>query len=169
MSVDHDAARAVAALREAGYSATVADSAGTAVLISTATATALLADVKRLTKARGEAWEAHDDVEVELTADMEWLKGANAKLDAEVQRLTKLTSTCSCDMGPWSTGPEADCSVHGAIQAHAQASKRIAELEAEVRRLEEVNTRAAERIFKLAERQAYGGNPLTLDVPGNTP
>lgn len=99
----------------------------------------------------------------ELAADVEWLRGANTKLDAargalaaEVERLTKARGEA------WEA--------HDDVEAECDAARaRIAELEAEVRRLEEVNTRAAEQIFKLAERQAYGGNPLTLDVPGSTP
>lgn len=55
-----------------------------------------------------------------------------ADLEAEVERLA---STCTCDTGPWSTGPEADCAVHGAIRAYNLSQTRVAYLEAEVARL----------------------------------
>jgi hypothetical protein len=51
---------------------------------------------------------------------------------AEVDRLAKLTATCTCAT-TYATyeGPEADCPVHGAVQALNAASAEIAQLAAE--------------------------------------
>jgi hypothetical protein len=79
----------------------------------------LVAEVERVRV----GWE-HDQEVVERTRSL------LTESRAEVERLTALTSTCTCyDGNPQNCeGPEADCAVHGAVRAFNEAQAEIAGL-----------------------------------------
>jgi hypothetical protein len=60
---------------------------------------------------------------------------------AEVDHLRKLTSTCTCGTpGLDYEGPQADCAIHGAIQAFDKAQAEVERLTARVAEMEEDST-----------------------------
>lgn len=93
---------------------------------------ALAAEVERQAEDLDESLEALAALQGQrgaLIADLTAARDRVADLEEEVERLA---STCTCDTGPWSTGPEADCAVHGAIRAYNLSQTRVADLEAEL-------------------------------------
>lgn len=89
----------------------------------------------------GESDEQADAVFiVNARTDIPALLDANDALTTEAERQAELTSTCSCETGPFGTGPEADCSVHGAIQAYNKAIAEVERLYADLADESDANT-----------------------------
>jgi hypothetical protein len=89
----------------------------------------LLAEIKRLQDDNEMVREILGEEAAGLTSAWDAAKSWNARAETAEAEVKRLTETCTCGTpGVDYEGPQADCSVHGAIRGFAEASAEIKRL-----------------------------------------